>query len=125
MEVADNPGNGPVKIIRLEGAAPDGGPVDLEEVSPGGVQAAVTTEVVLSSNGDVLEEPGLNPMDQQASNDVVTTEEAGGTKYAYYSDTKDMAKARVESVRNMLTGMTGKGQGLHKLQLLPGQVRKY
>ena len=42
--------------------------------------------------------------------------------YSYYNDTKDMAKAREDSVRDMICGKTGKGQGLHKLKLLPGQV---
>ena len=43
-------------------------------------------------------------------------------KWRHYADSKDLLKARKESVRAMLVGEIGTNRGLHQLGLLPSQV---
>ena len=122
MAAVDSTGPAPLRVFTMVAVGPDGAPIFMEEVQDQDVPSVVQSEVVVPSDGDALEEPGLQPMDVAAIGDIPAPKEISTSKYSYYADTKDMAKARQECVRDMLTGKTGRGQGLHKRKLLPGQV---
>ena len=123
MAAVDNTGTAPTRVITINALGPDGKPIVLEEVQDPNSKPVVPSEVVFTGDGDALEDPGLQPMVVQDNFDIPAPKDLSTSKYSYYADTKEMSKARLECVRDMLTGKTGRGQGLHKRKLLPGQVR--